>query len=459
MTKHNNVEALINKQKHYFNTNASKPLPFRIKQLKKLKIVLEKYEEELTNAIGVDFKKGSFNTFLTEFSGLYCDLNTTIRNLRKWARIKRVRTNLVNFPGASYIIPEPLGVCLIIGSWNYPINVSIAPVIAAIAAGNTVILKPSELVTKTSAVLEKMIRDNFDPSYFAVVVGGVEETTKLLSLQLDKIFFTGSVPVGKLVYQAAAKNLTPVVLELGGKCPLVVASDANLKICVKRLVWGKFINAGQTCIAPDYVMIDENIKAPFLEHLKKAIIEAQFSLSNQNYAQIIDEKHFDRLLNLIPPDKIFIGGEYDRATRFLAPTVLTNVSPEDKVMEDEIFGPILPVLTYKDIKIAVGYIKSKPKPLAFYLFSESNSLCNKILNEISFGSGAVNEVLMQFSNNRLPFGGVGHSGTGTYHGEAGFKCFSHFKSILKKPTWFEFSFKYYPYHPWKYTIIKRALGL
>ena len=453
------MEAIINNQKSYFNSNTTKPLSFRLGQLKKLKSVLKNYEPELSQAIFQDFQKGGFNTFLTEFTGLYTELDRAIKKLYRWAKIRRVGTNLLNVPGSCYVIPEPLGVCLIIGAWNYPINLTIAPVISAMAAGNTMVLKPSELSSFTSAALAKMIRENFEPSYFAVVQGGVEETTVLLEQKFDKIFFTGSVPVGRIVYQAAAKNLTPVTLELGGKSPLIIAEDANLKICVKRLVWGKFTNAGQTCIAPDYVMVHRSIEKNFLEYLKKEMAVSQFSLANQNYAQIISEKHLDRLVKLIPPDKIFTGGNYDRANRVLEPTVLINISPEDKVMEEEIFGPILPVLAYDDVDRVISYIKSRPKPLSLYLFSESAGLSKKIFNEISFGGGAVNDVMMHFSNDKLPFGGVGYSGMGSYHGEAGFKTFSHYKSILRKPTWFEFPFKHYPYSKFKLGIIKRIIGL
>jgi aldehyde dehydrogenase (NAD+) len=453
------MEALVTKQKHFFSNNLTKPLPFRIAQLKKLKSVLIRYEKDLTHAIFQDFQKGSFNTYLTEFTGLYVDLNVSIKKLKNWTRIKRVGTNMLNVPGSSYTMPEPLGVCLIISAWNYPINLSLAPAISAIAAGNTVVLKPSEVASHTSAGLAKMIRENFDPSFFAVVEGGIEETTELLAQQFDKIFFTGSIAVGRIVYQAAAKNLIPVTLELGGKSPLLVTPDAKLNICIKRLVWGKFLNGGQTCIAPDYVMVHQSIEKTFLEALKKEIEKMRFSLANQNYAQIINEKHFDRLIGLIQPEKVFTGGEYDRVNRFLAPTVLTRISPEDKVMEEEIFGPLLPVLTYEDINSAIAFIKSKPKPLAFYLFSESSSLRRKILDEVSFGGGAVNDVLMHFSNDRLPFGGVGLSGIGKYHGEAGFKTFSHEKSVLQKPTWFEFPFKYYPFSKRNLTIIKRIIGV
>jgi aldehyde dehydrogenase (NAD+) len=453
------MKSLIDQQKQYFNSNATKPFSFRIEQLKKLKSVLKSYEQELTEAVYKDFQKGKFNTFLTEFAGVYVDLDKAIKCIRKWSKVKRVGTNMLNFPARSYIMPEPLGVCLVIGAWNFPVNLTLAPAIAAIAAGNTVVIKPSELAVHTSTVLSKMIRSNFDPSFIAVVEGSVEETTQLLEQPFDKIFFTGSVSVGKIVYQAAAKNLTPVTLELGGKSPLIVAPDANLKVCVKRLVWGKFVNAGQVCIAPDYVLVHKSIENEFLATLKKEIGLAQFSLANQNYAQIISEKHFDRLVNLIEPEKVFAGGSYDRSQRLLEPTVLTNVSADDKVMEDEIFGPVLPVLTYDDLDKAIAFIKSKPKPLALYLFSESSTLRKKLLREVSFGGGSTNEVLMHFSNDHLPFGGVGNSGMGNYHGEAGFKSFSHFKSFIQKPTLFEFPFKYFPYKGWKSAMIKRVLGI
>ena len=459
VNKNKFMKDILRKQQQYFNSHTTKPLAFRIEQLKKLRTALIRYEQELTQAIYRDFQKGDFNTFLTEFAGLHVELNKAIKEIKRWARVKRVGTNKLNMPAGSYIMPEPLGVCLIISSWNYPVNLTMGPVIGAIAAGNTMIVKPSELAPQTGSILARLVAEYFDPSYFTIVEGGIEEGTALLALPFDKIFFTGSVGVGKIVYQAAAKNLTPVTLELGGKSPLVVAADANLAVCVKRLVWGKFINAGQTCIAPDYVMVDKSIEKPFLDLLQKEITQGHYSLANQNYAQIINEKHFDRLIRLIEPEKVFTGGQFDRASRYLAPTVLINVSPEDKIMEDEIFGPILPVLTYEDINHAITFIKSKPKPLAFYLFSENRSLRDKLWREISFGGGMVNDVLLHFAHDQLPFGGVGQSGTGSYHGEAGFRTFSHYKSFLQKPSWFEFPIKYYPYSGWKLALIKRLIGL
>lgn len=453
------MKALIEQQRQLFNSNATKSLEFRNEQLKKLRVAIRNNERELLDAVFKDFQKASYNTLLTELSGVYHELDLAIRKLGKWSKSKRVATHLANIPGASYVIPEPLGVCLIIGAWNYPVNLSLVPMIAAIAAGNTVILKPSELASHTSAALSEMIRKNFDPSLITVVEGGVKETTELLEQSFDKIFFTGSVSVGKIVYQAAAKNLTPVTLELGGKSPLIIVPDANLKIVVKRLVWGKFVNAGQTCVAPDYVLVHKSIEKEFLEILKREIELGQFSLENKNYAQIISERHFDRLLELIDPKAVFFGGQHDRVKRLLAPTVLTNVSPDDKVMSDEIFGPILPVLTYDDIDSAIAFVKSRPKPLALYLFTESSDVREKIFKEVSFGGGAVNDVLVHLANDELPFGGVGNSGTGSYHGEAGFRTFSHYKSIIRRPTWFEPPLRYYPYTDWKLSVIRRIFGM
>lgn len=452
------MKAIIDQQRLYFNSNRTKPVAFRKEQLIKLRSALKNSEQALIEAVYKDFGKGNFNTFLTEFSGLYAELDNAIRNVKKWARVKRISTNILNSPGSSYQIPEPLGVCLVIGAWNYPINLALAPAIGAIAAGNTVVLKPSELTFHTSEILAKMIRENFDPSFLTVVTGGISETTALLAEKFDKIFFTGSVPVGRIVYQAAVKNLTPVTLELGGKSPLIIAEDANLKICVKRLVWGKFVNAGQTCVVPDYVYIHNSIEKKFLDMLKEEIEHAQFSIKNDNYAQIITEKHLDRLINLIDPAKVITGGKYNRSERTLEPTVLNNISIDDPIMDDEIFGPVLPVLSYGDINDVISYIKSKPKPLALYLFTESSRLRRKVLKEISFGGGGINEVLMHFSNDNLPFGGVGNSGMGSYHGEAGFSSFTHYKSILQKNTLFEFPLKYYPYRKWKVSIIKRLVG-
>jgi aldehyde dehydrogenase (NAD+) len=453
------MNSLIEKQKDFFNNNQTKPVDFRIQQLKKLKQLLKLKERQLYDAIYADFKKSGFDIYLTEFAVLNNELDIAINRVRRWAGIKSVRTNVVNVPGRSYIIPEPLGVCLIIGAWNYPINLSLTPLVSAIAAGNTVILKPSELTANTSAALARLINNNFDPAYLKVVEGGIAETTALLDNKFDKIFFTGSAPVGKLVYQAAAKHLTPVTLELGGKSPAIIESDANLSMAAKRLVWAKFLNAGQTCVAPDYVLVNKSVEKEFLEKLKLEIQNSDFSLANNNYVQIINEKNLDRLTAMIDRNKIYVGGVADKEQRTLTPTILSNILPEDKIMDEEIFGPVLPVISYEDLDKAIALIKSKSKPLSLYLFTENVAVRRKVLREISFGGGAVNDAVMHFSNSRLPFGGVGNSGMGSYHGKAGFQTFSHYKSIFQKPTWLELNLKYYPHTNLKLKLIKFIMSL
>jgi len=448
------MHQIVTSQKTFFQTNVTKNCSFRIKQLKKLEKVLKENEHLLNEAIFKDFKKSEFENYTTELGIIYSEINTACKKLHKWASTKKATTNFLNFPGKSYIIPEPLGVTLIVGAWNYPYQLSISPAIAAIAAGNTVVLKPSEIATATSALLARIINSTFDPVFFKVVEGGVPATTKLLNEKFDKIFFTGSTAVGKIVYKAAANNLTPVTLELGGKSPVIIDKSCNLKICVKRLVWAKFLNAGQTCIAPDYVCVDESIKPKFLEQLKQEITTSNFKIENNNYVQIINKKNMKRLVSLINKEKPYIGGTYNYEEITIDPTVLTNINFSDTIMEDEIFGPILPIISYNDIDEVIAQIKLKPKPLSCYIFSNNNTFIKKIEKEISFGSGAINDAIMQISNENLPFGGVGNSGIGSYHGEYGFKTFSHYKSILKKSTLFEPNLKYFPLTDLKLKIIK-----
>lgn len=452
------MEKIVEVQRQFFNSNATKDISFRIAQLQKLETLLRANEELLHQAIYKDFKKSAFENNTTEISLLYHDIKEAIKNIKKWSAKKKVRTNLANLPGKSYIIPEPLGVSLIIGAWNYPYQLSLAPAIAAIAAGNTVMLKPSELPINTSNVMAKLINENFEPQFFKVIEGGVAETQELLDQKFDKIFFTGSVAVGKIVYQAAAKNLIPVTLELGGKSPAIITADCDLKISVKRLIWAKYLNAGQTCIAPDYVVVHKKVKEEFLILAKKEIDQSKFLIEEDNYVQIIDQKNLQRLIALIDEDKIYTGGEYNLENRIIEPTILTNVTFEDKVMQDEIFGPILPVLEYDDLDKIIHQIKARPKPLSCYVFTNDKNIKRKILDEISFGGGAVNDAVMHISNSNMGFGGVGESGIGSYHGEHGFRAFSHYKGILEKPTWIEPNFKYYPHTKSKLKWIKRLIG-
>ena len=453
-----NYSKIINKQRDFFNTNQTKNLSFRIKQLKKLKKLFKENEQLFYDAIYHDFKKSEFETYTAELSFLYDEINTIIKRLPKWAKKKRKRTNLVNLPAKSYTIAEPLGVCLVIGAWNYPYQLSLLPMISAIGAGNTVILKPSEIPSATSQLMASLINANFDASFLHVIEGGISETTELLKERFDKIFFTGSTAVGRIIYQAAAKHLTPITLELGGKSPAIVTKDTNIKETAKRIIWGKFLNAGQTCIAPDYICVEKEIENQLLEALKEQILSYEYAYENNNYVQIINDKNFNRLTGLIDKENIFFGGNTDSEKRFIAPTILSNVSFKDEIMKDEIFGPILPVISYSSLDTIISKIKSKAKPLALYVFTKNRQIKNKILHEISFGGGAVNDAIMQIANNNLAFGGVGDSGMGSYHGEASFKDFSHFKNILQKPFGFEPNFKYPPYTKKKLSWIKRIMG-
>lgn len=454
------INQLLAKQQSFFSTNTTKDVDFRIAQLKNLKRLLKENEDLLFDAILKDFSKSPFETYMTELSPTYKELDLTIKNLKQWSHRRRVPTDLPNLPGKSFIIPEPLGNVLVIGAWNYPYNVSLIPAISALAAGNTVVIKPSEIPTSTSGVLAGLINHLFDESYLHVFEGGIEETTELLSQPWGKIFFTGSTKVGRIVYQAAAKNLTPVTLEMGGKSPTFVLKDCNIKITAKRIVWAKFLNAGQTCLAPDYIVVDRIIEDTFLKALHKEI-DKYHGVSEEmreNYVQIINTRNFDRLVELIDEDKIYCGGQSDRVKRLIQPTVLKNIDFTDKIMEDEIFGPILPVLAFDDLEEVIEKVKSKPKPLSCYIYSKSSKQVNKILKEVSFGGGAVNDSVMHFSNSYLPFGGVGFSGTGSYHGKAGFDTFTHYKSILHKTFWFEPDLKYPPYTNFKRKLIRWLVG-
>ncbi len=452
------LKTLVQTQNSYFETNATKEINFRVDQLKKLKLVLQTNEAQINEAIYGDFKKSDFDTYTTELAILYNDIDEAIKKVGKWAKRKRVGTNLLNFPGKSYIYSEPLGTCLVIGAWNYPIQLSIAPAIAAIAAGNTVVIKPSEVPSATSQILSKIINSNFKKQFFHVVEGAVETTTALLELKWDKIFFTGSTKVGRIVYQAAAKHLTPVTLELGGKSPVFVAKDCNLDLAVNRIVWGKFLNAGQTCIAPDYILIDPSIQEDFIEKLKHRIFTMDFAYKNKNYTQIINTAHYERLQGLIDEEKIYYSGKHHVDSRYFAPVILKDISFKDKIMQEEIFGPLLPVIPYENIDWAINEVKKRPKPLSCYVFSNNKEYKNRIINEVSFGGGAINDTVMHIANSKLPFGGVGNSGMGSYHGKAGFDAFSHQKSILSKATWFDPKVKYPPYTSKKLKIVKWLMG-
>lgn len=450
------AKEIVEKQRSFFHSGQTLSVKYRIEQLKKFKKVLKQNEDILYKAIDKDFGKSKYETYITELSLTYHEINQAIKKVRKWAQPKYVLTNLANFPGKSRIIPEPFGNALVIGAWNYPYQLTLVPAISAIAAGNTVVIKPSELAANTSTAMAKLINENFKPEFLFVQEGSVKETTELLNERFDKIFFTGSTAVGKIVAKAAAENLTEVTLELGGKSPVFVLPDASLKMTAKRVAWGKFLNAGQTCVAPDYVLVHTNIKDKFLEELKKQVeeIHGKAPKGKETYVRIINKRHFDRLNELIHKDKIYCGGEVDEEHLYISPTILDNISFEDKVMEDEIFGPILPVIEFTDLDEIITKVKMHPNPLALYVFTKKRKLKEKLIREISFGGGSVNDTILHLSNSKLPFGGKGFSGTGNYHGKAGFDTFSHKKSILYKGLWFEPFLKYAPYTKWKMKILK-----
>ncbi len=449
-------QKLIAKQKEYFFSDATRDIDFRKAQLKKFYRVLKDNENLLYEAVYKDFKKSSFDTFATELALLYSELEHSEKNVKIWAEKRKVGTNLANVPGSSYIIPEPLGVTLVIGAWNYPYLLSLHPAVSAIAAGNTVIVKPSELSSHSAAAMAKIINENFEESFFHVIEGGVTETTELLKEHFDLIFYTGSGKVGKIIMHAAAEHLTPVILELGGKSPAFILRDADIKMTAKRIAWGKFLNGGQTCVAPDYLLIHKDIKEKFLSSLKTRITEIHGNdpRESEAYPRIINERHFERLINLIQKDKVVFGGEADRSDLYIAPTVMDNISWDDPVMEDEIFGPILPVIAFEELERVIEKVRRLPKPLALYVFGKSGKARDKIFNRISFGGGIANDTIMHLANPNLPFGGVGSSGMGSYHGKFGFDAFSHLKAVMHKTNLIEPFIKYPPYNDTK----KKLLG-
>ena len=448
---------LLANQRSYFKAQHTKTLAARKSALQRFKQLLQENEAKIYAAVHADFQKSEHEAFLTEWAILIKDIDEALGALPKWMKAQKVRTNLVNLPGKSFMVPEPLGVCLVIGAWNYPIQLSFAPAIAALAAGNTVILKPSELAANSAQCMADLVSQYFDPQLFTVVLGGVEETTALLQERFDKIFFTGSPAVGRIVYQAAAKHLTPVTLELGGKSPAILTPSTDLPTAIKRLVWAKFLNAGQTCIAPDYVFVHESIYQECLVLLQQEIEKNQYTFANKNYVQIINERNLARLEQLIQKEKVSYGGKVDRNTRTIEPTLLRDISLEDPIMQEEIFGPILPLLPYTHFEVALNYIQDHEKPLSAYLFSNNKAEQAGWLSQLSFGGGCINDAIMHITNPNLPFGGVGQSGTGSYHGKAGFDTFSHRKSVFEKPRLFEVPLKYPPYTITKMGWIKRLL--
>ena len=451
------MSRFYDQQRSFFDSGSTQSYAARHHALIQFDRALRRYENRIVTALYQDFQKSEFESFTTEFSMLYQEIRHAKKHLKKWMRPQPVATNWINWPARSAILREPLGVNLIIGAWNYPVLLLLQPAVSAIAAGNTAVLKPSENAPAVAAVLEEMINTNFDPGHLVVVQGDAPATQKLIALNWDHIFYTGSTRVGQIVYEAAAKNLTPVTLELGGKSPAIITASANIELTAKRLIWGKFLNAGQTCVSPDYVLVHQSVQQRFIDECLSELKRSDYSLGQNHYCQIVNHKHFDRLLTLLNPDKVIFGGQYDRETRFIEPTLMTEVTLADAVMKEEIFGPILPIMTYETIEEAITLVKTLEKPLAAYVFSTKKAEYNKVLRDLSFGGGAVNEVVMHLANPNLPFGGVGHSGIGSYHGQYGLDCFSHRKSVLYKKNWFEAPLKYPPLSRKKLNWIKKAM--
>ncbi|VXC28430.1 putative aldehyde dehydrogenase [Bacillus sp. 349Y] len=431
-----NYQDLLTKQRTYFRTGETKSVSFRINTLNTLKSLVQKHEQDILDAVKQDLNKSELEAKRAEVGLVIGEIDFMVENLEEWAATKEVPTPASHEGAKSFIQPEPYGSALVIAPWNYPFQLAVTPLVGAIAGGNTAVLKPSELTPKTSALLSTLINDNFPEEYLHVVEGEVETSTALLKEDFDYIFFTGSTGVGKIVAEAAAKHLTPTTLELGGKSPTIVHEDANLDEAAQRIARGKFANAGQTCVAPDYLLVHSSVKDELMSKFKE-VITASYGeniVENPNFGHVVSERHFDRLVGFLDNGSIVTGGKHDRDNLIIEPTILDNISWDDSVMQDEIFGPILPVMTYDSLDEIIKPIVKRPKPLALYLFSDDEAVQDQILSTISFGGGSINDTINHMTSHYLPFGGVGDSGMGAYHGKASFDTFTHFKSVLKRST-------------------------
>ena len=441
------MKQMIENQRAYFRSGETLSVKFRIEMLNKLYMTIQKHEKEICEALKEDLGKSDFEAFMCEIGLTLTEITYMIRHVRRFAKEKTVRTPLAQFAARSYQKPVPHGTVLIMSPWNYPFMLTMDPLANAIAAGNTVVIKPSAYSPATGEIVRKIVEECFKPEYVSVVMGGRKENASLLEQKFDFIFFTGSQMVGKEVLRKAAEHLTPVVLELGGKSPCIVDSTAKIKLAAKRIVFGKYLNCGQTCVAPDYVLCHENVKEEFMKEVCKQI-KLQFGsnpLENSDYGKIISERHFDRVCNLIQKEKVAIGGNFNRETLQIEPTVMFNVKWDDLVMQEEIFGPIMPVLTYTDLDELIEILQGKEKPLALYLFSEDKKCVKEVTSKLSYGGGCINDVIIHLATSEMPFGGVGESGMGGYHGKVGFDTFSHTKSIVDKKTWLDLPIRYQPY--------------
>ena len=441
------IASLLDKQREYYKSGVTVPVNFRIEQLKKLYAAIKKYENEILQALHTDLGKSDYESFMCEIGLVLSEITYMIRHTKKFAKRKTVFTPITNFHAHCFKQPVPYGNTLIMSPWNYPFLLTVDPLADAIAAGNTAIVKPSAYSPATSAIISKIISECFDAEYIAVITGGRAENAALLEQKFDFVFFTGSQAVGKEVLRHTAEHLTPAVLELGGKSPCIVDKSANIALAAKRIVFGKFLNCGQTCVAPDYILCESSVKDKFINEVASQI-KIQYGdnpLKNKDYGKIINQKHFERLCGLIDKSKVIIGGETDHGSSRIAPTVMDHVTENDAVMGEEIFGPIMPILTFDDFDKMVDNLKDKDKPLALYLFSSDKGQIKRITTELSYGGGCINDVVVHLSTSEMGLGGVGQSGMGSYHGKDGFDAFSHYKSIMDKKTWLDLPMRYQPY--------------
>ncbi len=441
------VSQTIDAMRRYYNSGETRSVSFRIEQLRKLKSMIRSHEDEIIHALNTDLKKPPFESYASEIGIMYMEIEHAIRHVRQWSRPKKVATPIIHFLSSSRIYQEPYGVVLIIGPWNYPFNLLIAPLVGAIAAGNCVLIKPSELAGEMSGTFSRLISKYFHPDYISTAEGGLDVSRQLLAGKFDYIFYTGSTAVGRVVMEAAARNLTPVTLELGGKSPCIVDKDASLDYAVKRIAWGKFFNAGQTCIAPDYCLVHSAIKDVFVEKMKKTIQDfyGDDPVQSHDYARIINERHFQRLSRLLGGGNIIAGGKTDSTQLYIAPTLIDGVSLQDNIMQEEIFGPLLPVMTFDGLDQAIDIVNRLPRPLALYYFSNDARSQQKIMAETSSGGGCMNDTISHIGSLVLPFGGIGDSGMGAYHGKTSFDTFSHSRSILTRSNWVDMPLRYPPY--------------
>ena len=450
------IETILASQRKFFATGKTLPVSWRLEQLKKLRTSMLRHEEDLYGALKKDLGKSRMESYMCEIGLTLSELTWMEKHIRRLTREKRVPTPLAQFAARSFQSPTPYGTVLIMSPWNYPFLLTIDPLIDAIAAGNTAVIKPSAYSSYTSALIQKMIHECFAPEYVSVVTGGRTENTCLLNERFDYIFFTGSQSVGKEVMRQAATHLTPVTLELGGKSPCIVEKTANLKLAAKRIIFGKFLNCGQTCVAPDYIYCDKEIKDSLIQELKKQIVR-QFGstpLANADYGKIINAKHFSRILTLIDTEKTVWGGKFDSDTLQIEPTLLDRVTFKDAVMQEEIFGPVLPIVAYDSLDHAIAKINSMPHPLALYLFTSDQKIAKKVTARCSFGGGCINDVVIHLATSEMGFGGFGESGMGAYHGKNGFDTFSHYKSIVDKRTWLDLPMRYQPYKKTNETLLR-----